>query len=155
MFMCEKDELGRAACWRRGPLSTLIRWDVPAADEHARGRRLMELNVPCPSSIRWSARLDALGISPPWRSALTHPHERTTLYAFVGTNNTPTKGHIMERCRCQPAAPQSNPDRTWLPTLLTIGAHCVSHGAAQQVVSEVRADRARRGQLPNHRTRVR
>ena len=103
MFACEKFELGRAACWRRGPLATLLRWDVPAFGEHAHGRRPMELNVPSPSSIRWSARLDALGLQPPWRSALTHPHERTLLYAFVGTNGTATKGHVIANCRASPS----------------------------------------------------
>lgn len=53
------------------------------------------VQMPCPSSIRWSASLDAYGLTPPWQST----HARPLLMSLVGSGNTPFKTELIAACR--------------------------------------------------------
>ena len=57
------------------------------------------MQMPCPSSVKWSARLEALGVTPPWQSAARHPERRDVLLSFIGSSNTPLKARILSYCR--------------------------------------------------------
>ena len=84
------------------------------------------LQIPCPSSVRWSASLDAYGLTPPWQSTHERPYVPSTqpmpshavwgctekrrlasasahslrlLMSFVGSGNTPFKAKLLDACR--------------------------------------------------------
>jgi hypothetical protein len=95
----------------RGPLTLLVDWDSLSyqypEEEEAR-KYGTALQIPCLSSIRWSASFDRLGLIPPWRAtANTQPHDRspqrTVLMSFIGSGNTGFKAWLYKWCAKQPA----------------------------------------------------
>jgi hypothetical protein len=77
------------------PLTTKLVYDEPTGSGERHQNTLM---IPVLTNIRWSAKLDALGLIPPWKSAAAFPEQRTVLMSFIGSPNVEPKVHIINMC---------------------------------------------------------